>query len=139
MCVVGGRCFGCHTPRKLGISNCHASHPPQCHPWYPFSASGTHLKWNVTDQYIVDAKVWIYLKLQVQSHDINTRWPPGCCDTVKKPKLDAHYGMPNIYIYDMSAYTLLTLQCLFSARCHAPVSCIDCSKTFRSPPEFKYV
>ncbi|KAF8320713.1 hypothetical protein DL93DRAFT_2036056, partial [Clavulina sp. PMI_390] len=38
----------------------------------------------------------------------------ACCDTVKKPKLDSHYG-----------------------RCHAPVTCIDCSRTFHSPAEFK--
>jgi len=38
----------------------------------------------------------------------------GCSDVIKKPKLDQHYG-----------------------RCHASVSCIDCSKTFHSPTEFQ--
>ncbi|KAF9518661.1 hypothetical protein BS47DRAFT_223033 [Hydnum rufescens UP504] len=38
----------------------------------------------------------------------------ACSDVVKKPKLEQHYG-----------------------RCGAPVSCIDCSKTFYSPAEFK--
>ncbi|KAJ7077296.1 hypothetical protein B0H15DRAFT_862138, partial [Mycena belliarum] len=38
----------------------------------------------------------------------------ACQDTVKKPKLDQHYN-----------------------RCYAGFDCIDCSKTFNSPAEFK--
>lgn len=38
----------------------------------------------------------------------------GCQDVVKKPKLDTHYQ-----------------------RCHASVTCVDCSTTFGGPKEWK--
>ncbi|KAJ7217697.1 hypothetical protein GGX14DRAFT_304431, partial [Mycena pura] len=38
----------------------------------------------------------------------------ACQDTVKKPKLDQHYG-----------------------RCHASFDCIDCSQTFNSATEYR--
>ncbi|KAM6501880.1 hypothetical protein JOM56_001857 [Amanita muscaria] len=38
----------------------------------------------------------------------------GCTDVVKKPKLDQHWS-----------------------RCHSSFDCIDCSKTFKSPAEWK--
>ncbi|KIY73011.1 hypothetical protein CYLTODRAFT_337724, partial [Cylindrobasidium torrendii FP15055 ss-10] len=37
-----------------------------------------------------------------------------CGEVVKKPKLDAHWR-----------------------RCYAPVDCLDCSKSFSTPAEFK--